>query len=321
MSQLEELKSKIKERLSDENGPEVVVGWGMGYDPLHATPLFMKTAEDVDKLVFGPLSVHNTSTYLTGLKGKKVGLVVKGCDSRGVIQLAQEGLINREDVTVFGMPCSGTVDMAKIRRVVGDLDLVEKVETNGTKIKIVAEGNSYDLELKDVAADKCATCRFHNAIEADVFVGDKLPPTVEQDPYDDLAAFEALPLEERFQHWQDEMQRCIRCYACRNACPMCVCRDHCVASSRNPHWVSAADDTREKWMFQLIHAMHLAGRCVECGECQRACPVDIPILKIKRKLNKEFKELFDYEAGIDSKAIPPLMTFEVEEENINERGW
>jgi Na+-translocating ferredoxin:NAD+ oxidoreductase RnfC subunit len=73
-------------------------------------------------------------------------------------------------------------------------------------------------------------------------------------------------------------------------------------------------------MWQIMHAMHLAGRCTDCGECERACPMTIPIQRIRRKLNQEIKELFAYEAGIDPEATPPLYTFQVEEPTIKEKG-
>ena len=57
--------------------------------------------------------------------------------------------------------------------------------------------------------------------------------------------------------------------------------------------------TAEKMMFHLIHALHLAGRCTECGECERACPMDIPLGMLKKKINMEMLELFGYTAGID----------------------
>ncbi len=42
---------------------------------------------------------------------------------------------------------------------------------------------------------------------------------------------------------------------------------------------------------------------------------------MKKKLNKEVKDLFDYQAGLDPDAKPPLLSFKVDEETINERGW
>ena len=72
MSQLDDLKTAIKSHLGDL---ECVIGWEQGYDQLHATPLFIRTEADLDRLLVGPLAVHNLATYLTGYKGKKVGVV------------------------------------------------------------------------------------------------------------------------------------------------------------------------------------------------------------------------------------------------------
>lgn len=94
-----------------------------------------------------------------------------------------------------------------------------------------------------------------------------------------------------------------------------------MAQSREPHWVSQADSLRDKLFFQVIHATHQAGRCTGCGECQRACPMDIPVLLLKRSLSKQVEQLFDYRAGMDSAAMPPLLSFCVEEAKIKERDW
>jgi ferredoxin len=72
----------------------------------------------------------------------------------------------------------------------------------------------------------------------------------------------------------------------------------------------------EKFLFHFIHALHLAGRCTECGECERVCPMDIPVTLIKEKLNQIVRELLGYEAGIDPEASPPLLTFSPEEKGI-----
>ncbi|NIM10908.1 MAG: hydrogenase, partial [Candidatus Aminicenantes bacterium] len=50
----------------------------------------------------------------------------------------------------------------------------------------------------------------------------------------------------------------------------------------------------------MVRAVHLAGRCIDCGECERVCPVDIPIRFLNKKMEKDSKKLFDYEAGFEA---------------------
>jgi Na+-translocating ferredoxin:NAD+ oxidoreductase RnfC subunit len=53
-----------------------------------------------------------------------------------------------------------------------------------------------------------------------------------------------------------------------------------------------------------MRAFHLAGRCTGCAECERVCPMDIPLMLLNKKLEKEIKELFDYAPGINPKNKP-----------------
>jgi ferredoxin len=323
MSRLEELKTRIREALP---GLDYVIGWQKGYDPLHNTPLFMRTEADVERLEWGPLNVHNPAVYLPAFRGKKVGVVVKGCDSRSVVEMLQENLVKREAVVIFGLPCTGVVDLSKVKARLEAAGIpagaVEAVSSDGATVSVTAGGKEASLRLAEVAADKCGCCQFPNAVLADVSVGEPISPAAPNPAADaDLAALDALSVPERMAFWRYHMERCLRCYACRNACPLCVCRDHCIAQSREPHWLTQEDTTSEKFMFQLVHAMHLAGRCTECGECQRACPMDIPVLALKKHLNRTIYDLFDYQSGVDPQAIPPLLQFKAEEDNIKERGW
>lgn len=319
MNVQEELKDSIRKALPQL---DVVIGWCASFDPLHATPLFMRSKKDIDKLEISPLNVHNLATYLPGMRGKKVGIVVKGCDSRSVVELLQENLIDRENVTIFGFPCTGVVDQSKIKKALDHMGNVQSCDMSDAKVLIQTTDKSHALPLADLLADKCNSCRYPDAVISDYFIGAKIgeaePPEI---AYEALEAFEKLSVPERFGYWLQELDRCIRCYACRNACPLCVCRDHCAAESRAPHWLSQENNVRDKLMFQVIHAYHLAGRCTECGECQRACPVDIPVLMLKQKMNKEIRDIFQYEAGVDPEVTPPLLSFKMEEENITEKEW
>ncbi|NLY41900.1 MAG: 4Fe-4S dicluster domain-containing protein [Desulfovibrionales bacterium] len=318
MSQLDTLKSAIKDRLGEL---ECVIGWEQGYDPLHATPLFIRTEADLDRLIIGPLAVHNLATYLTAYKGKKIGVVVKGCDSRSVIELLNENLISRDDLVIFGLCCDGVVSQRKIRAALpADPGFVEAVDISANGLKITVAGQTAMLNMTDILADKCRTCQHPNALISDVLIGENRQSASSTS----LACqeeFEAKSDAEKFAFWQETMSRCIRCYACRNACPMCVCRDYCIATSRDPLWVSQDNSPAENFMFQMIHVSHLAGRCTECGECERACPVDIPLMLLRRFMNKQVQDVFEHQAGTDLEQTPPLLTFKVEEERINERGW
>lgn len=66
-------------------------------------------------------------------------------------------------------------------------------------------------------------------------------------------------------------------------------------------------------MFQVTRIIHVAGRCTDCGECERACPVGIPLRSLTKKMEDLVDELFHFKAGMDKEA-PPLMThYEYEE--------
>ncbi|MBO6170941.1 MAG: hydrogenase iron-sulfur subunit, partial [Desulfovibrio sp.] len=137
---LDELKAAVKAKLPEL---DCVIGWQQGRDAAHTVPLFMRTPEDVDKLVWGPFNVNNPAVYLPSFKGKKVGIVVKGCDSRSVVELLQENLIKREDVTVFSLPCEGTLDMARVDQELGRYKIIDKVEYDEAGVTVTADGTAH----------------------------------------------------------------------------------------------------------------------------------------------------------------------------------
>jgi len=298
---------------------DFVLGYARGFDPLHATPITVRTEADAEKLIFDATCVQNLATSLYGLRGKRIGLVVKGCDSRSVVELLQEKLLDRENLVVFGLPCEGVIDLAKVR-VRADIAQARGAEFVGEEVRLLLPEGEKVLPRRDVLADKCLRCRYPNPLVSDHMIGAEVATQGDEDTYADLEGFEKLSPQERFDFWKRQMSRCIRCYACRNACPLCVCKHVCLADSREPHWLSAEATLQEKWLFQVMHALHLAGRCTECGECQRSCPMGIPILLLKRKMNRELKEVFNYEAGVNPEAVPPLHTFQMEEDKIKDRG-
>ena len=131
---------------------------------------------------------------------------------------------------------------------------------------------------------------------------------------DEIEMLTNKSVDERLSYWKDEFAKCIKCYGCRNACPLCIC-DQCILEDEA--WVKAGEVPPNFPSFHLIRAFHLSDKCVNCGECQKACPMDIPLTSLYVMMRKEFNELFDYDPGESIDRQSPLSTT-LEQEPIKE---
>ena len=120
--------------------------------------------------------------------------------------------------------------------------------------------------------------------------------------------FESWSADERWAYFTREFERCIRCYACREACPVCYCTE-CFVDQSQPDWFGKSDDLSDVMAFHLVRIYHVAGRCLDCGACDRACSMHIDLRTLGRKLEKDVRELFEYEPGMDVESAPLLGTF------------
>jgi len=107
----------------------------------------------------------------------------------------------------------------------------------------------------------------------------------------------------RLDLWRQHFQRCIKCYGCRNACPICVCP---TCKLGDGEYVTLGMVPPEPLAFHLIRAMHLADRCVGCGACQESCPSELPLLALHLAVRKALRERTGYVSG--TSALSPLLT-------------
>ena len=71
------------------------------------------------------------------------------------------------------------------------------------------------------------------------------------------------------------------------------------------------------YFYHIIRAFHIAGRCIDCGECERVCPVNIPLSLINRKIQKDLLEIFDFQsAGLSDQSERPLVSFNADDPEI-----
>ena len=121
----------------------------------------------------------------------------------------------------------------------------------------------------------------------------------------DVRRIEAMAPEEKWDYFEELLAPCIRCYACRNACPLCYCPT-CFVDEHVPSGSGKSQDPVDVRTFHFLRAYHCAGRCTDCGACERVCPVGIPMRQFTKKLEKDCLELFDWEAGMTVDKRPPL---------------
>jgi ferredoxin len=142
-------------------------------------------------------------------------------------------------------------------------------------LRLAAERQIRDGEVLALAVggDEVRELSTLSAIESQLAGVPDALPAAERAEIDRLAA---MTLAERRSFWAEQLGRCIKCYACRASCPLCYC-GRCTMDCNRPQWVPVASHGLGSLEYHLVRAMHLAGRCVECGSCGRACPVGIPV--------------------------------------------
>ena len=215
----------------------------------------------------------------------------------------------REKLVLVGVACPGMVDARKAEQALGEQEAREAGEdAQGNVHAVAADGTEVTLPREEILAAACRECRSPTPSIHDALLGAPVEAKDADASRRQTAEFESKALRARWAHLEETFAKCIRCNACRQACPMCYCKE-CLLDQTRPRWVGASTDISDVMIYHLVRAFHMAGRCTECGACVRACPMGINTRLLIRKLTQEVEDLYGYRAGEAIDATPPLATF------------
>ena len=259
------LRLRVQELL-ESGDVKYVIGWEATRTDSKTRTAFIRSPQDSNRLVWNSNCVTSTSKYLLDDRWSegKIGVCVRGCDSRAVNRMLADKQIQRENLYLIGLPCDGKNNPV------------------------------------------CDRCAHKNPLIFDELIGDPVEDKPSPLRFADVELTEHAPLEERREYWEKQFEKCIRCYACRNVCPACNCRE-CFADQYRTGWQGKQMNTAQNMNFGLTRAYHVGDRCIECGECERVCPMNLTIMRQPGKILKDINSLFgSYECGLSPEEVTAL---------------
>ena len=303
---------EIAKRLLQENKVDVFIGYQKGTVAMMNQPMLIREPDQVDLLHWDSHCGLNLCNYLTK-RTDKIGILATGCNSRNMVTHIIENQIKREQLYIVGIPCTGMIDHRGVMRTVKQRHILDVLE-NGDTFTVKGVDFEETFNKKDFLQNNCATCFQRNPVEYDELVADKVEEQKEVERFKDVISTEKMDPERRWGFFTRLISRCLRCYACRNSCPLCYCPT-CFVDESKPQWVGKSNEPTDTMTFHFLRAYHCAGRCTDCGACERVCPVGIKMRQFTKKLNKDTLELFSWEAGLTLDQRPPLDVYRPDDYN------
>lgn len=257
-------------RLLQDGTVQVVIGYGQAVRAVEPYPVFITAPDDVGQLVWNEQCRTNLVKYLL-----------------------------RKEIRALGKPAIVVKGCDERALVV----LQQELQIDRSQIVVIG------VACDGMDEPRCEVCDAHQPRFADHTIGHA---TNEAQPaerrYAHLVEFLQQPLPDRMAYWKAELERCVKCYACRQACPLCYC-ERCIVEKNRPACLDTSATLKGNFAWHIVRAFHLAGRCVGCDQCSRVCPEGIDLRLLNLSMAREAEASFGHRSGTDPQAELVLGSF------------
>jgi formate dehydrogenase subunit beta len=312
---------------------------------------------DVDPLAPAfPINAAKVVSRLTRKPvGERIGVVLRPCEIRAFVELVKLKQGSVDELVLIGVDCLGAYSNARYHA------FTEKSGPESTLAFLKEALQGSRAEDPDLST-ACKSCEHPVPEGCDLTVGllgmdvetnllvkantakgesiaKKIGLAPDQEPPARKTAIADLVVTRR--NYRDRMfeqtseatsdmaklvqyfSKCVNCYNCRVACPVCYCKE-CVfvtdvfdhEPSQYLRWARRKGVIKmptDTIFYHLTRLAHMSTACVGCGQCSNACPNDIPVMELFRMVAEHTQKAFGYEAGRSLNEPPPLSVFKEKE--------
>lgn len=301
---------------------------------------------------FLPVLMVNGAKVVSSLTrwdpGQNIGVVLRACEIRALIELAKLKQANLDRIVLIGVDCVGTVEAAEFEKMAAGDDGIKVDEyisgiLSGNTANLrkacqmcpypIPENTAMNIGFIGVDLNQEVYLRAADEVTKQLGIGEGDEPAkreqivskIIEDKKKKREEFLA-ELKEKFKSVPDllnEFARCKRCFNCRQECPICYCKECIFLTNIFEHkpeqymkWAERKGAIKlpyETLLFHLTRLNHMVFSCIECGLCSSACPNDLPVYDLFLYMGKDVQDVFDYIPGVNIEDEPPVCTFKEEE--------
>jgi len=322
-----------------------------------AYPVLIADPKKLHADIIAPVLPVATATVVSKITkvqppSKPIGVVMRACQIRALIELVKLNQANLTNIVIIGVDCPGTFPI----NVYAEFP-EKKTPTHFLLETMVKKSNDAEQYLRSA----CQVCKDPIPTNADIvlgFYGFDIEKEIIVEAHSELGKeiLKDITLEEiqevktrekavkEIREEKDKKRavflkekegikgiekvaeffdKCVNCHNCRQACPICYCKeclfDSAVFDAEAYKFIRRAENKglfkmpSDALLFQLGRMNHMILSCVECGLCEQACPNAIPLMEVFIPAAENAQKEFTYRPGKDKTEKVPMIVYREDE--------